>query len=346
MFCGLSDKYVKITEPTAFEAACKTATHPKQILGILPTNQKELLQLPTETLVRAIQSISVLQSANKETTRADFITSHPSFEQLCRCIRKCSTIFTQSELIRTLRSLINLDVPMNSEISLVLLNLLRHEINFLTIHEIIQLDQMLSRAHKASELQKALEKALPMVFSIQVRQQLDMTDPTPLLLKALIYLAEHYTAANDESIVRVCEILYSRRKELSGGDALSIVHSLCGINRLDLPNAIKMLAVSIRILMERSDDVQLNALLRLAHRVAALAANPEIRIVGHLFSFLQLCCDRIVHNDGGLKSAIHMQWSFKKIVSRRLLANKFAFSQDERPNFARVLVYRNSRASP
>lgn len=317
----LSDKYVQITEPAAFEAACKSATHPKQILGILPTNQKELLQLPSETLVRAIQSISVLQSANKETIRTDFITSHPSFEQLCRCIRKCSTIFTPSELIRTLRSLIKLDVPTNSEISLVLLNLLRHEINYLSIDEIIQLDRILSGAQKSSELQNAVQKALPMVFSIQVRQQLDIGEPTPLLLRALTYLAYHYTAANDESVVRVCGILYGRRKELSGGDALSIVHSLCGINRLDLQNAIKLLAEGVRIVMERSDDMQLDELLELGRRVTKLAAKPEIRIIGHLHSFLQLCCDRIVQKDGGLESAVRMQSAFNRIVSSRLLEN-------------------------
>lgn len=309
------DKTIKITEPDAFEAACKSATHPKQILSILPTNQKELLQLPGETLVRALQSIAILQKANKEKIRADFITSHPSFEQLCRCIKKCSTIFTPSEMIRSLRSLIILNVPTNSEISLVLLNLLRHEINFLTIDEIIQLDHILCKTEKSSELQKAVEKALPIVFDIQVKQQLDTKDSTELLLKVISFLASHYTTVNDDTIIRICEILYSRRKELTAADALTIVHSLCKINRLDLRNVIKLLSAGIQILMDQNDDVKLDELLILCRRLTTLATNSEFRIHSHTFSLLQLCCNRIVQSDAGLRSAIYLQIGLKNIVS-------------------------------
>lgn len=309
-----SEKHTKITEPEAFEAACKSATNPKQILSILPTNQKELLQLPGGTLVRALQSIAILQSANKETIRADFITSQPSFEELCRCIKKCSTIFTPSEMIRSLRSLVILNVPTNSEISLVLLNLLRHEINFLTIDEIIQLDRILSKAEKSSELQKAVEKALPMVMDIQVRQQLDTSEPTALLLKVISYLAARYTTANDETIIRVCGILCSRRKELTAADALTIVHNLCKMNRLNLRNVIKLLSGGIQIVMEKSDDVKLDELLILSRRLTTLAANNEIRIHAHMHSLLQLCCDRIIQDDAGLRSAVYLQIGLKNIV--------------------------------
>lgn len=304
---------MKVTEPEAFEAACKTATNPKQILGILPTNQKELLKLPGETLLRALQTIAILQTANKETIRADFITTHPSFEQLCRCIKKCSTIFTPSEMIRTLRSLVNLNVPTNSEISLVLLNLLRHEINYLTIEEIIQLDQILSRAKKSSELQKAVEKALPMVFNIQVRQQVDIKDPIRLLTKMLSFLAQHNAAADDESIVRVCTILHDRRRELTGADALQIIHSLCSINRLDLKNTIKMLVASLQTLLHNT-DVKLDDLLIISHRLATFA-KEELRIYSLMHSFFQLCCDQIVQNDAGVKSAVYLQSALKRFVS-------------------------------
>lgn len=269
-----------------------------------------------ETLLRALASISILQSANKTTIQAHFITSHPSFEQLCRCLQKCSTMFTPSEMIRSLQALSSLKVPMNSEISLVLLNLLRHEFNYLRIEEIMQLHYVLNKSEKSSELQKAIEKAIPILFEIQVQQQIDIRDSTPLLLRVMNHVAEYYsTEANDETIIRVAEVLYGLRFKLEAADALKIVHSLCRLNRLDLTITIKLLSACIQILLEKGGDLSLKELLIVARRLLALATKMDSRIRTLLFSFLQSCCDRVMQEDAGLHTAISLQSDLKKVVS-------------------------------
>lgn len=312
----ISAKNKKTADQTALEMACKSATHPLNILNILPSNPNELKTLPGETLVKALQTIAVLQTANKETVERDFITSHPSFELLCRRIRKCSTIFTPTEMIRSLRSLCALGVPTNSEISLVLLNLLRHEINHLTIEEIMQLDFVLSRTDKSSELQKAIEASIPIVFDLQISQQIDLEDAPCDLVKVLSFIASHKESyIKNKNIVRICDVICSKKDKINLEDAINIIYHLCAIDRFHLKNSIKLTALCIRQVMDHVNEVNITELMRICDRLVSIAVEQFLPLHYHMHGLLNLCCERISQENVGIDAAISLQSEFKKIVS-------------------------------
>lgn len=117
----------------------KSATSPLQILSTLPSAPLEYRSMAGETVIRALQSIAVLQRTNKNTIECGFITSHPNFEQLCHRLKRCSPMFTPNELVNSFKFLCSLGIPTNSEISLVLLNLviIRRDIYYLFIAEFL-----------------------------------------------------------------------------------------------------------------------------------------------------------------------------------------------------------------
>lgn len=304
-------------EPEVLEKKFKSATHPLQVLSTLPTNPSDYRSMPGETVIRALQTIAVLQRANKDTVKCDFITSHPSFEQLCRRLKRCSTMFTPDELVKSFKFLCSLGIPTNSEISLVLLNLIRHEINNLPVDKIIYLDYVLSQTQCRSELQKTIAESLPIVFELQVTQQIDKENTVPELVNILNYLACHKSIdTKNENMKTICKILCDKSEEIKSEDAINIIYHLCAIERFTLPNSIKLMATSIRRLMDKISEVDIVELQKVINRLVATTINHLSPFQFHLHSLLKSTAERISQEDLGLGAALALQKTIKNIVSR------------------------------
>lgn len=303
-------------EPEVLETKFKSATHPLQVLSTLPTNSSDYRSMPGETVIRALQTIAVLQRANKDTVKCDFITTHPSFEQLCRRLKRCSTMFTPDELVKSLRFLCSLGVPTNSELSLVLLNLIRHEINNLSVNKIIYLDYILSQTECRSELQKTIQTSLPLVFELQVTQQIDKENSVPELVSILNYLANHKNIdIENENMKVICKILCDKHEEIRSEDAINIIYHLCLVERFTLKNSIKLMATSIRRLMDQITEVDIKELQKVINRLVAMTVNQLSPFQFHLHSLLKCTAERISQADLGLPAALELQMTIKNIVS-------------------------------
>lgn len=304
-------------EPELLETEFKSATHPLQVLSILPSNPSEFRSMPGETVIRALQTIAILQKANKNEVKCDFITSHPNFEQLCRRLKRCSPMFTSDELVKSFKFLCSLGVPTNSEISLVLLNLIRHEINHLSVDKIIYLDFILNQTECRSELQKTIQTALPIVFDLQITQQIDKENSVSELVSVLNYLAKHKNIdIEDINTIHICKLLYEKSDEIKSQDAINIIYHLCLIDRFQLPNSIKLMAISIRRLVDQMSDVGIIELLKVIERLIATTVNEFSPFQFHLHSLLNGCAERISQDDLGLHTALSLQKTIKNIVSK------------------------------
>lgn len=303
-------------EPEVLETKFKSATHPLQILSTLPSNPSDYRSMPGETVIRALQTIAVLQRANKDTFKCDFITSSPKFEQLCRRLKRCSTTFTPDELVKSFKFLCSLGVPTNSELSLVLLNLIRHEINNLAVDKIIYLDYVLSQTECRCELQKTIQSSLPIVFELQVSQQIDKDNSVAELVSILNYLASHnWIDTKNENMKIVCKILCDKHEEIKADEAINIIYSLCTIERFTLTNSIKLMAASIRRLIDQIADVDINQLQKVIDRLVATTVNHLSPFQFHLHGLLKSTAERISQEDLGLGAALALQKTIKNIVS-------------------------------
>lgn len=294
----------------------KTAISPIQVLNKLPSNPTEIRQLPSETVYHALRTISILQNANKDTLKPDFITSHPKFEQLCRRLKRCSSILTPDEVIQSFKFLCSLGIPTNSEISLILLNLIRHEINNLSIQKIIDLDYALHRNECRSELQKTIEKSLPIVFELQLSQQVDNDTTVPELVNILRFFAKHRGLdAQNENLTMICKLLCNKSDEINSEDAINIIYPLCTIDRFHLPKSIKLITICLRKLVEQVADINMVDLQKVIDRLISNTVNKFSPFQYHVHSLLKCFADRISQNDLGLDAALSLQNTLKDIVS-------------------------------
>ncbi|XP_031625241.1 uncharacterized protein LOC116341948 [Contarinia nasturtii] len=310
-----NDSVAVTKEPAdALETTFKSATHPMQVLSTLPSSPSEFRTMSGETVFRALQTIAVLQRTNKDTVKCDFITSHPRFEQLCRRLKRCSTMFTPDELVKSFRYLCSLDVPTNSEISLILLNLIRHEINHISVDMIIYLDYILSQTECRSELQRAIQTALPIVLDLQIPQQIDKHSTVKELVSILNYLASHKQMnQNYHKMTDICKLLVDKSEEITPDDAINIIYHLCAIDQFHLTNCIKLMATSIRRIMDQITDIDINNLQKLLNRMVAATANHFSPFQFHMHSLLKMLTERISQEDLGLPAALALQRTIKNI---------------------------------
>lgn len=294
--------------------ACKSATDPFHVLSALPSNPSEFRTMPSATVIQALQTISILQRTHKDTIKCDFITSHPKFEQLCRRLKRCSPSFTPDELIKSFRFLCSLDVPTNSEISLVLLNLIRHEINHLSVEKIVYLDFILGQTKCQSELQKVIQTALPMVFELQLPQQIDKENRVADLVSILGFFATH-KGLDTKNIKEICNLLYNKSEEITSNDAIEIIYRLCAIDRFHVPNTIKLIAICIRKLLQQLAEIDTIELQRVVDRLIFTTLKKFSPFQFHLHSLLNGFAARISKEDLGLNAALSLQKSIKNIVS-------------------------------
>lgn len=291
-----------------------------QVLNTLPSNPSEFRSMPGETVIRALQTIAVLQKSNKDAIKCDFITSHPKFEQLCRRLKRCSTMFTSDELVKSFKFLCSLGVPTNSELSLVLLNLIRHEINNLSVDKIIYLEYILSQTECRSELQKTIQSSLPMVFDLQATQQIDKENNVTELVNILSYLAKHKGIDGECTNTKyICKLLCDKSDEIKSSDAINIIYQLCSIDRFHLPNSIKLMAASIRRLMDQMSDVDIVELQKVIMRLVSTTVNHFSPFQFHLHGLLKSCAERISQDDLGMHNALLLQRTIKNIVSNNRL---------------------------
>lgn len=294
----------------------KSAISPLQVLNKLPSNPTEIRQLPGETVYHALRTISILQRANKDTLKPDFITSHPKFEQLCRRLKRCSSVFTPDEVIQSFKFLCSLGIPTNSEISLVLLNLIRHEINNLSIEKIIDLDYVLQRNECRSELQKTIQKSLPIVFELQLSQQIDNDTTVSELVNILRFFAKYRGLdSENENFTMICKLLLAKNDEINSADAINIIYPLCTIDRFHLPKTIKLITICIRKLVEQVSEVNTIDLQKVIDRLIANTVNRFSPFQFHVHSLLKCFAERISSNDLGLDAALSLQITMKNIVS-------------------------------
>lgn len=107
------------------------------------------------------------------------ILDDPSFERLCVQLKKFSRSLDMHDTIEAIKVLAFMNVPANSTIFQMLLQLIRQNINELSIQQIMFLDFVLGKCEN-NHLIDALQLAMPLVFQLNVSMQVDERDITQL----------------------------------------------------------------------------------------------------------------------------------------------------------------------
>lgn len=213
-----------------------------------------------------------------------------------------------NETIEALKVVSYVGVSSNSTIVQVLLQLIRQNINHLTLHQIIFLDFLLTH-FKSSPLVDALKIALPLVFEIQL--------PAKMSRDNMEHIAEYLQYISKRPVSEQCiELIIATgikcQEPMNARTAKSIIWSLCELEpdiffEPLLQKAINAMVVDIEILNYNEIETSL------AKLIQRYSARHQYYYNEILYD---LCGDYVVEQDLGFEKAAFMLKKFSQVVSK------------------------------
>lgn len=153
------------------------------------------------------------------------ILRNPDFEHLCRNLKHVARQLDVNDTIEAMKILNYVGVPPNSDISMTLLHLVRHQINDISLGQIVFLEFLLSR-FASTPLVDALRIALPMLLQIQLATKLDRDNAAQLC--DLLQFATR-NPLSEQACTSIVVALTLHGTELSLDQARSVVWSLADL---------------------------------------------------------------------------------------------------------------------
>lgn len=204
------------------------------------------------------------------------IIKNPAFSVLCQNFKKHARALEINEAIEATKVLSYLQVPVDSLIVQTMLQLIRYNINFISVRQIMFLDFLLSRYDCKNHLVDALKLALPLAFQIRLPLELDNED-LPLLRDMLAYCCSHDLP--DRCVNNIVTGLLLHDQTIDAQNAKSIIWSLCQVNCTEevFPTRVQLLHICYDILTQSLNELTYDDVLRTAAKIKGrvLEKHPE-----------------------------------------------------------------------
>uniref|UniRef100_A0A182M1N2 RAP domain-containing protein n=1 Tax=Anopheles culicifacies TaxID=139723 RepID=A0A182M1N2_9DIPT len=305
LYCVTAGKELQPTDGSSYFGLLKSATDAKEVLEFLPTISRTKQDRHVYTLP-ALKTLFELQKNGKSTLRSEQILKHPRFAELCQNVRFESRTFMMNDLTECLKILTFLGVHTNSEIMTVLLQLIRHQINDVTLDHIVFLSFILKKLDR-TPLVEALQIALPMLLQIQIGYKLDHEN-VQQLVELLEFVSHH--KVNDRSVMNIVSALTLHGTNLSPEQAINALKALSGFHAF-LPQYEKLLQNLFAVLERDLDQIPFKMIDYVLKKL--LDKNLDYYPMFYNEAFLKRCAQYAIDHDIGLLNALYMLKKFNKI---------------------------------
>ncbi|KAJ0173423.1 hypothetical protein K1T71_010572 [Dendrolimus kikuchii] len=209
--------------------------------------------------------IQIRQSVFRLDHNSEDLIKDPTFSMLCQNFKKHARALEVGEAIEATKVLSYLQVPVDSLIMQTMLQMVRCNINFMNVRQIMFFHFILSRFEKRNHLVDALKLALPLAFQIHLPLELDNQD-LPLLRDMLVYCCTNDLP--DRCINNVVTGLLLHDQAIDAQYAKSIIWSLSQVNCDDrFPTRVQLLHICYDILTQCIDQLSYDDVLRVAARI-------------------------------------------------------------------------------
>ncbi|KYN32594.1 hypothetical protein ALC56_13075 [Trachymyrmex septentrionalis] len=226
------------------------------------------------TLEDAINTMCILSKAFKHVDDRDLqnINQHIGFMHLCEVLNRNIRLMKTNEIIISLKVLTYFKIPVNSVLIQSLLQMIRANINELSLKNIIIISFIFKKMD-STPLRDALLIALPVVFETQLPTKLD-PDNIIMLKRSLRFINEN--SINNPKIQNIIlKSLQKFEKDLDAQTAWSILCSLCVTSYLS-PMHFELLFNIQKILISNAKQLNMGEILTGLHKlVLAIARNKE-----------------------------------------------------------------------
>lgn len=243
------------------------------------------------------------------------IIKSPDFEQICRALKRHSRALPLNDVVDALKILLYLGISPNSTICLTFLHLIRHQINDISLGQIVFLEFLLNKC-ESTPLVEALRMALPMLLQIQLGTKMDHEN-TGQLTDLLLFVSRYRVA--DPCVMNIVSGLTMHGDRLTIDEACNIIRALSQLRTSRQINYDKLLENCVDVLCNRTDLSQLkfeqleNTLSHMTDKCVQKCDQFYVE------RFWNLCAEVVVARDEPFLNSIYVQRKFAKIVSFALL---------------------------
>ncbi|XP_053697853.1 uncharacterized protein LOC128744700 [Sabethes cyaneus] len=305
------NKEVQASLPTntsvdSYLTLLKSASDAKEVLEFMPAlnkrdNTRQIVTLP------ALKALFELHKMGKTSMQKQEVLSHSRFAELCKALKYESRSFVMNDITESLKVLTYFGVRSNSEIMTILLNLLRYQINDVTLDHIVFLNFILKKLDQ-SPLIEALQLALPMLMQIQLPYKMDH-DNVQQLVDLLGFVAQH--KVSNRSVVNIVSALTLHGTNLNSQHAAEILIALSDFGYFEpihnklLDNVFKALQKDLYQLSFKTIDFML---MKIGEK------NVEKFPAFYNEAFIKKCSQFMVDKDVGILNALYFQKKLNKIA--------------------------------
>ncbi|KAF2879474.1 hypothetical protein ILUMI_26698 [Ignelater luminosus] len=284
----------------------KNSTQPQNVLEVVGSHYKIM---NSKQLMQALRSLFTLQKYGNSNLSTQQIIQHPYFEKLCHQLKTQAGLIELNETIEALKIISYVGVSSQSTIVQVLLQLIRHGINDLSLQHIMFLDFLL-RQFKSSPLADGLLIALPIVFEVNLPLKMDKEN--------IMHLAEYLQYVSKRSVSDKCLKLivdtllrYINKHDLTDPKiAKSIVWSICDMKEDEYFEPLFKKATNALILLD-IEKLEYNEILTTMTKLI-FKYSPQFPFY-YNETLIDICANYIVDNDCGFEEAAYTLRKFLRI---------------------------------
>lgn len=279
----------------------KSARDTAKVLQIVGTHHEIMNSRHVMQSLTCLFDLS--KSRNSSMTKQQIVDS-PDFIKLCKRLKSQARVIALYDTIQALKVVSYVGVPANSTIVQVLLQLIRHGINDLSLHQIVFLD-FLMRNFDRNPLVDALKIAFPLVFEAQLSLKIARDDATSLA-ELLQYACKK--SLSDSSVNIIAECLEKLPNSIDVKIAKSVVWSLCELQRPLLSHQ-TLLICCWSILTQNIEECSYTEVDELLDRMVKKIAQKQTYFYHEAFA--DSCARYVVTKDCGFEEAA---WILKKLT--------------------------------
>lgn len=166
-----------------------------------------------------ISVLDALADFKKEEAITDSVVGVPYFAQLCKCLERRAQHYGIDDVITVIKILSLVGLPSDSSTLQTYFQMLRHQINDVTLNQITYLDFLLKK-QKRIPLVEALLIALPMVLENQLDVQLNSNN-----MHELVKLFEYGVRNNvrPKSLKKIADAVLESPVQMDASSALTVI---------------------------------------------------------------------------------------------------------------------------
>lgn len=214
-----------------------------------------------------------------------------------------------SEIIEILKILTYFEVPSNSAIFQILLQLIRQNINRLELNQVMFLDFVLEKSEK-THLSESLKLALPLVFQLQLNEQMDHEN-IPHLIELLKYSCHHDVPEKHINSILTCILL--QNENIEPNHIPSIMWSMCTLrNMRNSKQFSKLFPILSQRLALKINEVPYEKLIPLINILKVAIIEMDSFYDANLFDAFS---NYVIDNDLGFDKGIQIAVLSTRIVS-------------------------------